>query len=284
MGATRTNGSTKRRHLSECLRRWRARIQPEETGIPVSQHRRSPGLRREDVATLVGTSLTWYARFESGMDIRVSSGFIERLAAVLRLNEEESAELFGLAIPEFKRGVDHLLRQASGNSRLQALAHNVYSAVSADEAAKGAIDALFDSAAGHRAAHVASLDASGALTFTQAQGPLAAQLLELGTIPFGDFPANIHVVEDASVLDGEASAFYQSLGIRSSLCMCVTRSRLRSIWIGYLNGEPHHFTEPELTNLAAISGLLRSQYHEDHTGTTGAADDGSARAISFSKK
>jgi transcriptional regulator with XRE-family HTH domain len=59
--------------------------------------RRTPGLRREEVAQLVGVSVTWYTWFEQGRDIQVSTGFLNRVSEALRLDSGEHQTLFELA-------------------------------------------------------------------------------------------------------------------------------------------------------------------------------------------
>lgn len=66
-------------------------------GLPGSQKRRSPGLRREDVAVLAGVSVKWYTWLEQGREINFSADVLERVAAVLRLSSAERTYLFALA-------------------------------------------------------------------------------------------------------------------------------------------------------------------------------------------
>jgi transcriptional regulator with XRE-family HTH domain len=65
--------------------------------LPSFQRRRARGLRREELAQLVGVGVSWYTWLEQGRDIQVSDQVLERLAVVLQLNEEERRHLFGLA-------------------------------------------------------------------------------------------------------------------------------------------------------------------------------------------
>ena len=59
-------GSTRRRALGEFLRSVRARVTPAAVGLPAGTRRRTPGLRREEVAQLCGISVTWYTWLEQG--------------------------------------------------------------------------------------------------------------------------------------------------------------------------------------------------------------------------
>jgi transcriptional regulator with XRE-family HTH domain len=83
--------------LGDFLRAHRERMTPEAAGLPAGIRRRTPGLRREELAMLCGISLTWYTWMEQGRDISVSASALARLAVVLRLNQAERAYLFDLA-------------------------------------------------------------------------------------------------------------------------------------------------------------------------------------------
>lgn len=86
-----------RKELGEFLRLHRSRITPAEVGLPVTPRRRTPGLRREEVADMVGISATWYAYLEQGRDIGVSVQVLERLAEVFHLSHHERMHLLTLA-------------------------------------------------------------------------------------------------------------------------------------------------------------------------------------------
>ncbi|HTZ55871.1 MAG TPA: helix-turn-helix transcriptional regulator [Candidatus Acidoferrum sp.] len=91
----------KRRHdLRNFLMQFRARLRPDEVGLPHTRRRRVAGLRRDEVAELAGVSSDWYRRLESGRDIRVSPQIVARLARVLRMTPHEELALFALAVPE----------------------------------------------------------------------------------------------------------------------------------------------------------------------------------------
>ncbi len=75
----------------------RARITPEEVGLPSYGSRRVPGLRREEVATLAGVSVDYYNRLERGNLGGASESVLDALAGALRLDEAERAHLFDLA-------------------------------------------------------------------------------------------------------------------------------------------------------------------------------------------
>ncbi|KUN00194.1 transcriptional regulator [Streptomyces yokosukanensis] len=86
-----------RRELGAFLRTRRERITPEQVGLPGSLRRRTPGLRREELALLAGISATWYTYLEQGRDIRVSEQVLDALARTLRLDRHERTHLFRLA-------------------------------------------------------------------------------------------------------------------------------------------------------------------------------------------
>lgn len=94
--ATRSLERT-RKELSDFLRHHRQRVSPAEVGLAAGRRRRTPGLRREEVAALAGVGLSWYTWLEQGREIGVSEDFLLRLAKVLRLDDAECAHLFVLA-------------------------------------------------------------------------------------------------------------------------------------------------------------------------------------------
>ena len=75
----------------------RARVTPEQAGLPTYGRRRVPGLRREEVATLAGVSVEYYKRMERGNATGASDAVLEALAGALRLDDAERAHLFDLA-------------------------------------------------------------------------------------------------------------------------------------------------------------------------------------------
>jgi transcriptional regulator with XRE-family HTH domain len=86
-----------RQQLSEFLRTRRAKIKPDEVGLPNSARRRVAGLRREEVAQLAGVSVDWYTWLEQGRDIRTSEQVLQSIAHALRLDPAETNHLFRLA-------------------------------------------------------------------------------------------------------------------------------------------------------------------------------------------
>ncbi len=80
---------TARRELGEFLRSRRAQVDPRDVGLPPGGARRTPGLRREEVALLSGVSHTWYTWLEQGRDIHPSRQVVDALARTLRMSPAE---------------------------------------------------------------------------------------------------------------------------------------------------------------------------------------------------
>ncbi|MCZ4120376.1 MmyB family transcriptional regulator [Streptomyces sp. H39-S7] len=83
--------------LADFLRRGRARLSPSDVGLTGGVRRRTPGLRREEVARLAGMSADYYARLEQARGPRPSRQMLGALARALRLTEDERGRLFHLA-------------------------------------------------------------------------------------------------------------------------------------------------------------------------------------------
>jgi transcriptional regulator with XRE-family HTH domain len=134
-----------RTEIREFLTSRRARITPDQVGLPSYRARRVPGLRREEVAILAGVSVDYYTRLERGDLSGVSEGVLEALARALQLDDAERVHLFDLAraakptsAPRRRRAprqrvrpsVQHLLDGITGaaalvhNARLDNLAAN----------------------------------------------------------------------------------------------------------------------------------------------------------------
>ncbi|KKD05369.1 helix-turn-helix domain-containing protein [Streptomyces sp. WM6386] len=91
----------RRAELSEFLRTRRARLKPEDVGLPdFGRHRRVPGLRREELAQLAGVSVAYYTRLEQGNGRNVSAEVLDAISRALRLNDAEHAHLTHLAKPK----------------------------------------------------------------------------------------------------------------------------------------------------------------------------------------
>ncbi|MCK9878689.1 helix-turn-helix transcriptional regulator [Frankia sp. Ag45/Mut15] len=86
-----------RAELAAMLRTWRARLTPDEVGLPQGPRRRTPGLRREEVALLAGISPDYLVRLEQGRGPHPSGSVLTALGRALRLDEDERDHLFDLA-------------------------------------------------------------------------------------------------------------------------------------------------------------------------------------------
>jgi transcriptional regulator with XRE-family HTH domain len=92
-----------RNALGSFLRARREQIRPEQVGLSPGSRRRTPGLRREEVATLAGISSDYYLRIEQGRDRSPSVQVLESLARVLQLDSAETTYLLGLIGPRPRR-------------------------------------------------------------------------------------------------------------------------------------------------------------------------------------
>jgi hypothetical protein len=92
-----TVAEERRRELAEFLRSRRARRSPADVGLPPGGRRRTPGLRREEVAAVAGLSVTWYTWLEQAREVRASRQVLGSLVDVLGLDAVETAHLFRLA-------------------------------------------------------------------------------------------------------------------------------------------------------------------------------------------
>ncbi|RUS48917.1 helix-turn-helix transcriptional regulator [Cohnella sp. AR92] len=86
--------------LAQFLRSRRERLAPERVDLPDGGRRRTPGLRREEVASLAGVSVDWYTRLEQGRDIQVSTQVLDNIARALRLSVNDRRHLFHLALKQ----------------------------------------------------------------------------------------------------------------------------------------------------------------------------------------
>ena len=100
---------TRRSELRDFLIAHRSLISPASVGLSTGSRRRTAGLRREELATVAGVSVTWYTWLEQGRDIKVSADTLGRIAVALRLTPTDIAYLFSLALvaqprsPAFER-------------------------------------------------------------------------------------------------------------------------------------------------------------------------------------
>ena len=82
--------------LGDFLRSRREKLTPKAVGLPIGRRRRTPGLRREEVAELAGIGVDWYIRLEQGRTVSPSAATIDALARALRLSKAEHRHLRAL--------------------------------------------------------------------------------------------------------------------------------------------------------------------------------------------
>ena len=87
----------RRQALAEFLRTRRARLSPADVGLPGNQRRRTPGLRREEVALLANIGISWYVALEQGRDTHPSEQVLSSIAQALQLATTEQQHFFVLA-------------------------------------------------------------------------------------------------------------------------------------------------------------------------------------------
>ena len=92
-----TPSNVRRAELATFLRSRRERLTPQDLGLPPGTRRRTPGLRREEVAQLAGVGVTWYTWLEQGRQINASTQVLDAIARTLRLDRDEHDHLYRLA-------------------------------------------------------------------------------------------------------------------------------------------------------------------------------------------
>ena len=89
--------ASRRTELGDFLRSRREKLRPQAVGLSLQKARRTPGLRREEVAERAGISVDWYTRLEQGRTVTPSASTLEALAQALSLSDVEGAHLRALA-------------------------------------------------------------------------------------------------------------------------------------------------------------------------------------------
>lgn len=93
----RPDTPTSRRELGDFIRAQRERMAPQRAGLAPGGRRRTPGLRREEAASLCGLSVTWYTWLEQGRDVTLSAAALAGVARGLGLDRAARAYIFDLA-------------------------------------------------------------------------------------------------------------------------------------------------------------------------------------------
>lgn len=107
----------RREALAAFLRTRRERLQPTDVGLPARNRRRTPGLRREEVAELANIGVSWYTLLEQGQNVHPSRSVLESLARALRLTVAEEQHLFLLVYG--KKSVTRLMEEEQVAPALQ---------------------------------------------------------------------------------------------------------------------------------------------------------------------
>jgi transcriptional regulator with XRE-family HTH domain len=112
------DAALRRTELAGFLRARREGLRPDDVGLPGGGRRRTPGLRREELAALAGVGTTWYTWLEQGRDVQASLAVLEALARALRLSPAERAHMIRLGrgepappLPAQKESVSPALRR-----------------------------------------------------------------------------------------------------------------------------------------------------------------------------
>jgi hypothetical protein len=142
-GEQRRVAEQRRAELGQFLKARRARLSPGDFGLPRGSRRRTPGLRREELALLAGVGVTWYTWLEQGRQINASTQVLDAVARTLRLDRAEREHLYRLAeatpvrtecersvVPETIREIMHSLEPLPAtliNSRFDILLSNAAS-------------------------------------------------------------------------------------------------------------------------------------------------------------
>ena len=106
-----TTTQRRRPELAAFLRSRRARVTPADVGMPPGLRRRTPGLRREEVAQLSGVGVTWYTWLEQGRPINASAQVLDAVSRTLRLDPPEREHLYRLAAVPFEPVPESLTRR-----------------------------------------------------------------------------------------------------------------------------------------------------------------------------
>jgi transcriptional regulator with XRE-family HTH domain len=113
----------RRAELADFLRTRRARIAPQDTGLPAGGRRRTPGLRREEVALLASVSASYYTWLEQARPVNASPAVLDAIAVALRLDDDERTHLRTLASPPAERSTTAPASGAAPEQLQQLLDH-----------------------------------------------------------------------------------------------------------------------------------------------------------------
>jgi transcriptional regulator with XRE-family HTH domain len=124
--------------IAEFLTSRRAKVTPEQAGLPTYGQRRVKGLRREEVASLAGVSVEYYKRLERGNVAGVSELVLEGLARALQLDEAERAHLFDLARAAGRAGLASPKRPRPVKQKIRPVVQRILDQVTAPATVRNA--------------------------------------------------------------------------------------------------------------------------------------------------
>jgi quercetin dioxygenase-like cupin family protein/transcriptional regulator with XRE-family HTH domain len=300
--------SDNRSEIRDFLATRRAKITPEQVGLPSSGRRRVPGLRREEVAVLAGVSPDWYIRLEKGHILGVSDDVLDAVARALQLTDAECEHLFNLARaakpartprrrgktaipPSVQRVLDSMSGTAAfvRNGRLDILAGNalaraLYSPVLDDPAHRGNIarfDFLDPRASDYYPDHDGALAVAVALLRTEAgRNPhdpdLTALVGELATrseafrTRWGTHDVRLH--------RGGTKQFNHPAGPASKTAKAPDAAFTRDVYVNPIKQK----TEPSrlIASLVRFTPGARTNWHSHALGQTLHCTDGTGLVVS----
>ncbi|MEU2610220.1 helix-turn-helix transcriptional regulator [Micromonospora sp. NPDC007271] len=187
-----------RTEVREFLVSRRAKISPEQAGLPAGPNRRVPGLRRSEVASLAGVSIEYYSKLERGSLAGVSPGVLNAIARALQLDEAERAHLFDLA------------RAADGSSTLMRPRRRTARQWSVRPSLQWALDAVTQGPAFVRNGRMDLL-----------AGNRLARAFYAEVYAQQQRPANI---ARHTFLDEKAHRFYPDWDIAADICVAILRT------------------------------------------------------------
>ncbi|MFI9564208.1 helix-turn-helix transcriptional regulator [Streptomyces rishiriensis] len=170
--------------MAAFLRGRRARVTPGDVGMPPGLRRRTPGLRREEVAQLSGVGVTWYTWLEQGRPINASAQVLDAVARTLRLDPPEREHLYHLAEVPFAAAPEALVQSVGPEIQgiIDALSPRpavVYNSRYDILAANGVYRDLFIAPAAEPAARVPANALRGLFALREEESPLLVQDKEL---------------------------------------------------------------------------------------------------------
>lgn len=225
--------------LRAFLRAMRARLRPEDVGLPAAERRRrTAGLRIEEAAALAGVSLTWYSALEGGKGTRVSASLLQRVSDALRLAPAEREMLAALAAPKGPGGahsVDDTVLHAivDGFTSGPAFVSDRFWNVQAYNATAGAVYGM--SAAAEKNLLIRMLTEPSLRALHEDWERIAQQMVAIAHLAFGHTPEDargIALVQRLTVSSPEFAEWWAKYGVRNFV---PTTTRLNHPTLGRLS-------------------------------------------------